>query len=106
MTITLQVDEAQALAVQAMLKCWNSLGSMGSSRYVAFYVDGDGNFKPKATWVYSRPISELTDAMNTKAHAYVNVEAAPKRADGSVIYEVGCDHAFDFDGIYSELRGE
>jgi hypothetical protein len=98
MTIKLQVTEAQALAVQAMLECWNSLGSMGSSRYVAFYVDGDGNFKPKATWEYSEPITELTDEMRKASHIFAKVyrEDSPGSQN---------DHAFDFDPIAWKLRG-
>ncbi len=40
------VTPPQALALQEMFKFWNQLASLGGSRYVAFYVDGDGNFKP------------------------------------------------------------
>jgi hypothetical protein len=97
MTIKLQVTEAQALAVQAMLQCWNSLASMGSSRYVSFYVDGDGNFKPKATWEYSKPVAELTNELREVAHAFVKTTRDENPGSHS-------DHAFDFDPIAWKLR--
>lgn len=46
--IEMQVTEAQALAINAMIKQWNLLGSIGKSQYVAFFADGDGNFHPDA----------------------------------------------------------
>jgi hypothetical protein len=97
MTIKLQVTEPQALAVQAMLKCWNSLGSMGSSRYVAFYVDGDGDFKPKATWEFSKPVAELTPEMQEAAHIFAKLTKDQNPGSHS-------DHAFDFDPIAWKLR--
>jgi len=32
-----------------MLAVWESLGSAGSSRWVAFFADGDGSFQPEIT---------------------------------------------------------
>jgi hypothetical protein len=40
---------AQKLAIEDMLATWVSLGQMGSSRWTAFFADGDGNFHPKVT---------------------------------------------------------
>lgn len=34
----------------AMLKYMQQLGSLGSSREVTFYADGDGDFRPKFEW--------------------------------------------------------
>lgn len=67
MTVEFDVTEPQALALQAMFERWNRLAGIGSSRMVAFYVDGDGNFKPNVTWKYSQPIRELTDHMREVA---------------------------------------
>lgn len=106
MTVKLQVTEPQALALQAMFKCWNSLASMGSSRHVAMFVDGDGNFKPKAQWEFSRPVTELTPELEEASHYLVEVSTAPTRADGSTIYAAGCDHAFDFDPIAWKINGK
>lgn len=63
MTVEMEVTEPQALALQAMFKYWNYLASVGSSRFVGFYVDGDGNFKPKTKITFSEPVHELTDEM-------------------------------------------
>lgn len=48
------ITEAQAIAIEDMLATWAGLGSAGSSRWTAFYADGDGNFQPKIT-VDGRP---------------------------------------------------
>lgn len=84
MTITMQVTESQALALQAMFAHWNTLSSMGSSRNVAFMVDGDGNFHPKCLVSYSKNISKLTDELK---------EAAVSNDDGNG------NVTFDYDGI-------
>lgn len=39
----------------AMLKYMEQLGGMGSSRKVALYSDGDGDFRPKFKWDESLP---------------------------------------------------
>jgi hypothetical protein len=47
-TVVMELTESQAAALEDMLYTWNRLGSWGSSRWTAFYADGDGDFKPKA----------------------------------------------------------
>ncbi len=37
----------QKIAIEDMFRQWEFLGSIGASRWVAFYADGDGNFQPK-----------------------------------------------------------
>lgn len=44
------LTESQKLAITDMLAQWQSLSAIGSSRWVNFYADGDGNFHPKI-WV-------------------------------------------------------
>ncbi len=39
----------------AMLKYHQQLGSLGSSREVSFYADGDGDYRPKFEWDQSLP---------------------------------------------------
>ena len=63
MTVKMQVTEAQALTLQAMFNHWNFLARIGGSRMVGFYVDGDGNFKPKCEVSFSEPICELDDEL-------------------------------------------
>src|SRR5271170_8432052 len=41
------VTEAQEIALNDFFATWEQLGSWGSSRWTAFYADGDGDFRPK-----------------------------------------------------------
>ncbi len=61
-TVTMEVTDAQGLTLEAMFRYWNKLASMGCSRKVSFYVDGDGNFKPKCVVEFpeGRPETEMT----------------------------------------------
>jgi hypothetical protein len=43
------VTEAQEIALNDLFATWQSLGGLGSSRWTAFYADGDGDFRPKIT---------------------------------------------------------
>jgi threonine aldolase len=83
MTVKMQVTESQALALQAMFEYWNVLASMGSSRDVGFYCDGDGNFKPECNISFSETITTLTDEMRKIA--------VREERDGNRVY--------DFDSI-------
>lgn len=57
----------------AMLKYMQQLGSLGGSRTVSFYSDGDGDFRPKFTWPSDLPS-----------------DAAPiKDNDGDTTYDAG-----------------
>lgn len=48
LTITLDnLNEPQAIALIAMLENWETHSKWGSSRWVSFYVDGDGPFHPQ-----------------------------------------------------------
>lgn len=40
------LTQAQAIALEDLLATWQQLGSLGSSRWTAFYADGDGSFRP------------------------------------------------------------
>lgn len=90
MTVAMQVTPAQALALQAMFNHWNRLASMGSSRMIGFFVDGDGNFKPKCEVAFSRPLPPLTDVL---------AKAAVASDDGNHTLN------FDFDAIAWLLHG-
>lgn len=71
-TIRANVTEAQALALEVMIGQWNSLSSMGSSRFVAFYADGDGNFHPAARMYKPRCWRQLTDELTDAAINWEN----------------------------------
>jgi len=40
------LTHAQAIAIEDLLAVWHQGGSMGCSRWTAFFADGDGNFRP------------------------------------------------------------
>jgi hypothetical protein len=46
MHVTMELTDAQWSAMESFFSVWNSLGSMGSSRWTAFFADGDGDFHP------------------------------------------------------------
>jgi len=98
MYVEMEVTISQGLALQAMFEHWNFLSNMGSSRLVAFFVDGDGNFHPKVTTSFSEVIPELTKELKEKAMI------------GTMEGEVPFGGAkFDFDPIawkLDELYGE
>ena len=49
MTIVLDnLSEPQRIAIEDMLAYWKD-ARRGSSRWMAFFVDGDGNFRPRIT---------------------------------------------------------
>ena len=89
MTVTMQVTSAQALALKAMFKHWNRLAYLGSSRMIGFFVDGDGNFKPKCEMKFSGLLPELTDELE---------KAAIVHDDGNGTL------CFDSDGVAMKLR--
>jgi hypothetical protein len=43
------VTEAQEIALNDLFATWQMLGGLGSSRWTAFFADGDGDFRPKIT---------------------------------------------------------
>ena len=90
MTVTLNVTIPQALALQAMFDHWNSLSSMGSSRQVSFYVDGDGNFHTHAQCRFSEEIPELDNHLR---------DLAELSGKPSIDHTGSPMAAFDFDAI-------
>lgn len=46
---------AQSIAIEDFLATWQSLGSLGSSRWTSFFADGDGNFRPKILYNGVKP---------------------------------------------------
>lgn len=50
MKVTIEIDgitEPQRIALEDMFATMVMLGNIGSSRWVCFYSDGDGNYRPK-----------------------------------------------------------
>ncbi len=90
MTVKMQVTPAQGLALKAMFEHWNRMSSWGCSRNISFYVDGDGNFHPKADISFSEELPELTDELSKKAICNDDKNG---------------DIGFDFDAIAWALHG-
>lgn len=90
LTIEMDVTIPQALALQAMFEYWKYLGNIGSSRFVSFYVDGDGNFRPNCKINTSEPIPELTEEL----------------AKSAIVVEFDDERAYDFDPIAWKLNPE
>jgi len=61
MTVEMEVTVPQGLTLQTMFEYWNILSSIGGSRMVSFYADGDGSFHPKCKISFDKKIPELTD---------------------------------------------
>lgn len=49
-TVKCEMKKRWAEQFLSMLKYMQQLGSMGCSRNVTFYADGDGDFRPKFEW--------------------------------------------------------
>jgi hypothetical protein len=83
MKIEIDATIPQALALQAMFEYWNYLGGVGGSRQVAFYVDGDGDFKPKCKISFDGEVPELTKEM----------------AKMAIVKDMAGDRVYDYDPI-------
>lgn len=94
MTVTMEVTQAQALALIAMFEYWNELSSCGGSREVAFYVDGDGNFHPHCKIECSDELESRFEHLTDK----IRKIAVVRDNDG--------DRLYDFDPVAWYLRNE
>jgi len=83
MTVTMDVTPAQGIALEAMFDYWNYLSGIGSSRKVAFYADGDGNFHPNAKVEHEYRPEHLTEEIKQLA----------------VVKEHDGDRVYDFDPV-------
>ncbi len=88
--VEMDVTEAQALTLQAMFEYWNRLASVGASRFVAFYVDGDGSFHPNCKVSFSEEVMELNNEIRRVA--------IREDKDGH--------RKYDFDSVAWYLHGE
>ncbi len=89
MTIVLEnISEPQRLAIEDMLAYWRE-SNRGYSRWMAFFVDGDGNFRPKIT-VNGEPPKHQTEI--EPGHFWTGKE--PWRGE----------YRMDFDAIAWKLR--
>lgn len=86
-TIKMEATSAQALALKAMFDYWTYLGKVGSSRYVSFMVDGDGDFHPNCEFSSEKELPELTEELRKKA----------------VVKDENGNRKYDYDGIAWEI---
>jgi hypothetical protein len=91
LTIKLKdITKAQAITFVNFMKEMEHCGVMGRSRNIAFYADGDGNFKPK--------IEHDLDVSDEEIKSYKECcERTMTTKYGTKIT------AFDFDGVYCDL---
>jgi hypothetical protein len=91
------VTEAQEIALNDLFATWQSLGSMGSSRWTAFFADGDGDFRPKITVNGEKP--KFTDLL---------AKGATWRGDEIIghSFTTGDAYAIDFDWIGWKLQAK
>ena len=93
MTIELKgVTRAQAIALHAMFRLWRQLGMEGSSRYVGFFVDGDGNFRPD---IEARFSADPYDGLTAEQIGTLHDEAEVHKKEPIM---------FDFDPVAWSLR--
>ena len=99
LTVTLRdVTPAQAIALEAMFRHWQVLGAIGSSRWVAFFADGDGNFRPKVEVNFSEDPYPSADPGEQEA---LRKKAFPTNGEESVEAMV----PVDFDAIAWSFHG-
>ena len=84
------LTEAQKIALEELFYQWRSLGDLGSSRWTAFYADGDGNFRPRIT-------------INGKAPQPSQLAGGPRKRWRDEFRERNV-YAIDFDTIGWALR--
>lgn len=76
----MNVTIPQALALQSMFDYWNQLSSLGGSREVSFYCDGDGNFHPNISISFNgASMPKLTNDLKQLA--------ITKNHDGNRLYD-------------------
>jgi hypothetical protein len=97
-SITVDIENitpAQVEALQDMFRTWEVLGGMGSSRWTAFYADGDGNFRPKIK-VNGKPVlySKYVETTDTWRKDKLIAQA----------FEHGSAYAIDFDWVAWKMR--
>jgi len=95
LTTTIVIEnltESQLIAIKEFLCQWQFLGGIGSSRWTAFYADGDGNFRPKIT-------------IDGKPPENSDLAGGAKRRWRNTFSERDV-YAIDFDTIAWALRGD
>ncbi len=98
--VKMSVTPSQAVALRAFFKCWNSLASMGASRMVSFFVDGDGNFKPNCEVTFL----EEHEHLNIPDDIMEFIESEAMIVGRAGASETSKDIKFDFDPVAWKMR--
>lgn len=61
MTVTMNVTEHQALALQAMFESWNNNSLWENDKVIGFYINGSGDFYPECKCEFERELTPLSD---------------------------------------------
>ena len=98
LNITIEnVTEAQEIALNDLFATWQQLGSWGSSRWTAFYADGDGDFRPKIT--INGEKAKFTELLDRSVFWSSDKIIAERFYMGGDAYKI------DFDWIGDKLQG-
>ena len=89
------VTEAQEIALNDLFATWHMLGNIGSSRWTAFFADGDGDFRPKIT--VNGEKAKFTDLIDRKVFWEGDKVVAER-------YLSGDSYKVDFDWIGWKLQ--
>lgn len=66
-TVKCKMRKCWAAQFLGMLKHMQMLGSIGSSREVTLFADGDGDFRPKFEWDEGLPVGDPVKNVDDKA---------------------------------------
>lgn len=90
------VTESQEIALNDLFATWRELGSVGASRWTAFYADGDGDFRPKITINGEKPkFTELIDR---------SIFWSSDRVVAETFWDGGRAYKIDYDWISGKLQ--
>src|SRR5579863_7579919 len=90
------VTEAQEIALNDLFATWQMLGNLGSSRWTAFFADGDGDFRPRIT--VNGEKAKFTDLINRETPWTEDSTVAGAFAQREGAYKI------DFDWIGWKLQ--
>jgi len=95
MTVIMNVTIPQAITLKNMFEYYNALSSRGSSRYVAFYADGDGNFHPKCEISFDDEIGKMIKELADK----LSQNSDEKKYNFGIVEDKNGNRKYDFDPV-------
>ena len=94
------LTKSQKIAIEQMLHLWVVFGKQGTSRWVNFFADGDGNFHPKIK-INGEDTKEQKAYFKPDILSYFN---SNKSMFGREINEKCYMYNIDFDDVAWQLR--